>query len=99
MQKEISTGKEIYDLVCGDLELEGILLPDGSTVTSEFEDGSFCAGAYEEMLRAYSRLCDRLGTEEWADEDVETVITQLRRIQKYIALRMFDYGIALSHRQ
>ncbi len=82
----------IYDLVCGNYDLQAHPLPAYPAVKSEFEEGSVCAEAYSRMLDAYSRLCSRLGSEEWADADVEVVINELMDIGKHIALRMYDYG-------
>lgn len=85
-----TTGVRIYDLICGNLEER--FAPDSCLFPNEFVEGSFCAQSYNRMLEAYSRLCVRLGVEEWSDEDVEIIIDELMGIGKHLALKMYDYG-------
>ncbi len=82
----------IYDMVCGNYALELNPLPEYPAVKNEFEEGSACAEGYSRMLEAYSRLCDRLGVEEWSDVDVEVIINELLAIGRHVSLKMFDYG-------
>ncbi len=56
--------EQIYELICGNLALEEIVLPDRGKICSEFHEGSVCECAYQRMLAAYSRVCARLGVEE-----------------------------------
>ncbi len=90
------TRQYIYDLVCGNLEEQDT--PESRVIQNEFAEGGECTRAYSEMLDAYSRICQRLGTEEWNDPDVEIVVNELLRIGKHIALTMFDYGALFGNR-
>ncbi len=91
--------ERIYDLVCGNVTMGETSMPERDLVQSEFVEGSDCANAYSRMLEAYSRICARLGVEEWADADVEIIINELMGIGKHISLRMFDYGVLFGRRE
>ena len=41
------------------------------------------------MLKAYARVCDRLGVVD-EDEDVEVIIESLLSIQRILCMEMFD---------
>ncbi len=93
MEKDSEFRELIYDLVSGNLTLSEPSIPESEIVKNEFEEGSECANAYGRMLEAYTRLCERLGSPEWNDRDVEAVINELLSIGRHIALKMFDYGL------
>ena len=77
--------ERVYESLCGQLVHP---LPD---VEDAFEEGKLCDRKYAEMLEAYQRLCHRLGVGD-EDEDVEVIITNLNRIQRKTAYRMYYYG-------
>ncbi len=90
---EVSDFREhIYNLICGNYTLHMDHLVVNTVVKDEFAEGSDCANAYSRMLDAYSRLCQRLGTEEWENPDVEVIINELTSIGRHVALKMYDYG-------
>ncbi len=94
MKKEEAAFREhIYNLVCGNLNLEIGFVPESDVVKNEFAEGSPCALSYGRMLDAYSRLCTRLGVQEWEDADVEVIINELLEIGRQIGMKMFDYGM------
>ncbi len=64
-------------------------------VENLFEEGSECDCAYSQMLDAYARLRDRLGVEN-EDADVEQIIDALRKIEKIISMKMFEYGVKFA---
>ncbi|MBQ4092716.1 MAG: hypothetical protein IJN34_08880 [Clostridia bacterium] len=72
--------------------LQGTLCNPHPQVESLYEEGMPCEGWYAEMLAAYGRLCDRLGVAD-EDDDVEIIITCLRRIEREVAFQMFRYGV------
>ncbi len=93
METSVPLHDLIYDLVCGNLDLTKIFIPESQIVVNEFSEGSLCMEWYHQMLAAYSRLCARLGVEEWNDSDVEDIIHLLMNIERHIALKMFNYGV------
>ena len=60
-------------------------------VENLFADGMPCAEAYEQMLKAYERLRDRLGTVD-EDADAEVMINALLNIFLRMSMKMFEYG-------
>lgn len=60
-------------------------------VENLFAEGGECDRAYEQMLEAYARLRDRLGVAD-EDADAEAIIDSLLKIQRLIAVKMFEYG-------
>jgi hypothetical protein len=58
-------------------------------VENQFADGMECDILYGQMLEAYGRLRDRMGTED-EDPDVEIIISNLLRIQRLLCLKMFE---------
>lgn len=72
--------------------LQGTLIAPHPEVKNLFEDGMPCEKWYGEMLDAYLRICNRLGVSDEEDEDVEIIITCLRRIERETAYQMFRYG-------
>lgn len=89
----------IFDLVCGNLNVDENSVPESALVKNEFEYGGKCDLAYDRILDAYSRLCARLGVEEWADSDIEIIIDELMSIGKHTALKMFEYGLYFGRRE
>jgi len=71
--------------------LQGTIMDPHPQVESLFEEGTDCDRWYGEVLEAYQRLCHRLGVGD-EDEDVEVIITNLNRIQRKTAYRMYYYG-------
>ena len=61
-------------------------------VENLFEEGSECERAYSEMLEAYACLRNRLGVEN-EDADVEMIINSLLKIERLVAIKMFEYGM------
>ncbi len=84
--------EHIYNLICGNYTLQMDHPVESTIVKDEFTEGSDCANAYACMLDAYSRLCQRLGTSEWEDPDVEVIIHELAFIGRHVAMKMYDYG-------
>ncbi len=99
MIEESEFRKRIYDLMNGNWNLRDYPVPEARVVSSEFEPGSECAIAYQQMLDAYSRLCRRLSVGEWEDTDVEIVIGSLLAIGRHLALKMFEYGVLFARRE
>ena len=60
-------------------------------VENAFSGDSYCIKRYGHMLRAYERLCERLGTGE-DDADVEVIINAFMDIQQELCYRMYRYG-------
>ncbi len=89
--------ERIYNLICGNYNVEECPIPESSVVTDEFAEGSYCSLAYSRMLAAYSRICLCLGVEEWNDSDVE-VINELLDVGRYTSLKMFDYGVMFGRK-
>ena len=89
-----SFAERVYDTLCDNL-VETERVPG---VENLFTEHSACEIAYEEMLDAYSRLCQRLQcTAE--DPDVEIILTQMRRIQKITAMKMYECGKKFGNQQ
>ncbi len=75
---------KIYETMLGLLESEAQV----SGVENAFEEGSPCAGAYEDMRNAYERLCARLGAAN-EDPDLDLMVEKMEFIQKELCRRMF----------
>lgn len=82
----------VYDLVNGLLDLEEYPIEESKAVKNEFEEGSYCATEYSKVLDAYQRLCKKLGVAELKDDDVEIIINSLFHINRYVSMKMYDYG-------
>ncbi len=93
MVNELSFREKIYDLLTGAYDLDSFPVSESKIVEYVFFEGSFCDTAYCRMLAAYSRLCQRSGSKEWEDPDAEVMISQLMSIGKFLALKMFEYGV------
>lgn len=86
--------EQVYGFLFGDL-IPSYTLP---WVENIFEPGKPCHEAYGEMLRAYERLCERLGEAD-EDQDVEIIINSLLRYSKIRAKEMFKYGMQYQKMQ
>ena len=64
-------------------------------VENAFADGKPCDNYYTEVDRAYERLRSRLNVED-EDDDVETIISAMLSIQRYLCFRMYEYGNQLG---
>ncbi len=78
----------VYDLLCGQVDMQTHPVPLGYIVNSAFTDGAPCDILYDQMLDAYSRI-----SPDQNDPDVEVIINNLLEIQRHIALKMFQYGV------
>lgn len=85
--------ERVFDLLCGEIDLERYPVPESKFVKSAFEEGSFCSNAYEEALTAYSNLCKRLKEPNFEDPDVERIFNNLRAISKHLCMEMYRYGV------
>lgn len=81
----------VYDSMLGLLEDEYAL----PWVADLCYPGSEYCRAYDEMLGACQRLCDRLGGLD-DDGDVETVRRAYERMQELLARQMFAAGAAYA---
>lgn len=84
----------IFDLMNGSLDLEQYPVKESKIVKNEFEEGAFCAKAYNQIFDASCRLCRRLGVEE--DKDIEIILDNFERIIEHMAVRMYEYGSLFS---
>ncbi len=85
-------GERVWDLLWDNIDPEVCPMPESNWFTSAFYDGSTCDEAYADMLKAYGRLCHRLGVEPWNDSDVQQIIDQMLKIAKHVGVQMFLYG-------
>ena len=83
-----SFAEKVYD------SLNGFLIHPMESVENAFVDGSFCDRKYSEVYDAYESLLIKLKTKE--DDDVETIINSMMEIQRYIGLKMFEYGMKFA---
>ena len=60
-------------------------------VENAFAEGAPCAVLYRQIYQANQRLCARLGQTD-SDPDVETIIDSFLEINKYLCLKMYQYG-------
>ena len=72
--------------------LIGELMEPIENVPNAFEPGSYCDEQYQEMLKAYARVRDRLGVAD-EDEDIEVIIESLLAIQRILCVEMFDLAM------
>ncbi len=91
--------EQVFDLVTGNHDLTRYPVSGAEYVKSEFEEGSYCFIAYQQMLDAYSSICERLQAEEWNDKDVEVIIGNLLSIGKHLSMKMFAYGVFFAKRE
>lgn len=63
---------------------------EGRFIESEFEEGKYCQLRYQEVYEAARRICERLDVDE--DEDIEKIIDSLLDMQRYLCIKMYDYG-------
>ena len=78
----------VYQTVIGEMQPDFEL----TGVEDAFAPGSMCDNAYEEMLRAYEHIRNRLGVRD-EEPDVETILHCMSVIQKEIAYQMYRYGV------
>ncbi len=83
--------EDIYDTLTGVID-EPFQVPG---VENLFVEGSECMNCYSEAIAAYGRLCARLGV-EGEDEDIETIINSLLRIERKVGMKMFEYGVKFA---
>ena len=83
-----SFAEMVYD------SLNGLLIHPMSSVENAFAEGEFCDLRYSEVYDAYENLRLKLNVDE--DDDVETIISSMMAIQRYIGLKMFEYGMKFS---
>lgn len=88
--KRFSLKQRVYDLMCGEIELDSCQVDESEYVTNEFAPGTFCNQAYEDIFEANERLCERLGVAE--DADIEFIINRCLEIAKHLSMKMYDYG-------
>lgn len=81
----------IYDLMNGVLVLDQLEESEKLEVKDEFLPDSYCSKLYEEVYQAKVALCKRLNVQE--DNEIETIISNLMDIGKYLSMKMFDYGM------
>lgn len=81
------TAQRVYD------SLSGVLLKEYCVpgVEDVFMEGKPCAELYRGILKAYERLCSRLGTVD-EDVDVEVIINGFMEINRIIGIKMYEYG-------
>ncbi len=76
---------DVYETMLG-LREPGSQFPG---VEDAFAEGELCADAYDQMRRAYSRLCQRLGV-FGEDRDLNLMVDSMERIQKELCRRMYS---------
>lgn len=86
-----SFSEDVYMTLWGEL-LEGYRVKG---VPNLFEANSFCEQQYYQMLDAYERLRERLGSDD-EDKDVEQIIDSLLSICREVSLQMFECGKRLG---
>ncbi len=77
----------VYDSMSGNL-LEEYCVPG---VENAFDEGKPCAELYGRVLKAYERLCLRLGESD-EDTDVEVIINAFMEINRIVGVKMYEYG-------
>ena len=85
---EMTLPEQVYDCLLGQTERNITL----NWVENIFTDGSAYDHNYGEVLDAYERLCQRLGTGD-EDADVEIIINSMLDNEQIVALKMFEYGM------
>lgn len=82
------------------LTLTGNLIPSYRVpgVEDAYAKDAFCLKQYSKMLDAYERLCERLGTGEEEDDDVEIIINSLLDIEKCLSMKMYEYGAIFGNK-
>ena len=79
------------------LTLNGELIPAYCVpgVENAFAEGAYCLNKYKDIMDAYGRLCERLGVMD-EDDDVEIIIDSFLDIERYLCLKMYEYGATLE---
>ena len=88
MKEKMSLEKQVYLSLLGQLNPEYTL----DWVENIFTEGSDYDRRYGDVLDAYARLCQRLGTDD-EDADVEIIINAMLENEQNVALKMFHYGL------
>lgn len=93
MQKDSQAFKDmVLDLATGQWDLAAYPVDESRFVQNEYEEGGVCAALYDEMRAAYDRACARLGRPGADDRDLDIIVSCLRRIERYMCGKMYDYG-------
>ena len=87
----MSCKEKIYDMMNGQLAGMETLQIGDFLVEDEFAEGKECGELYAKVYAANRRICRRLKTEE--DPDVESIIDNMFRITKILAMKMCDCGV------
>ena len=79
------------------LTLNGYLIPSYCVpgVENAFAEDSYCMNKYKEVMDAYARLRKRLDVVD-EDDDVEIIINSFLDIERYLCLKMYEYGATLE---
>ena len=85
----------IYEIMNGSYDMENSTIPETMIIKDEFEEGSFCAQAYEDIYQAKQRLYERLDVE--SDQDIELIIYKMQNISRHMCMKMYDYGKFFSY--
>lgn len=85
--------ENVYEAVCGEYADKADYVIQNVRIQSEFAEGKLCSEAYKRVYEANRRLCERLGVDE--DPDVEMIIDSMFDISRFVAEKMFAYGVVL----
>ena len=84
----------IYEILIGEslqeLHQNGIAMQ----IENLFEKNSECDKLYEAVYEANRTVCAKLGVEE--SKEIETILWNLDKIQRIIAMKMYDYGCQIA---
>lgn len=80
----------VYELMNGSFDLETYPMEESAFIKDEFEEGSFCEQAYENVFESCQRLKRCLSDIEY--NEVESIIMNLQAIGRYLSMKMYDYG-------
>ncbi len=81
----MSQFEDIYETMLG-LRILQACVPG---VENAFAEGTLCDRAYEDMRRAYERLCMRLGVTD-NDKDLDDMVYAMEAIQQDLCRRMYE---------
>lgn len=82
--------KMIYQIVCGELDTDKVILPEGIQIENEFEDGGKCDQLYNQVYESESYLFKKAGAAE--KNEVEKIISCMNSIAEILAITMYRYG-------
>lgn len=80
----------VYELMNGSFDLETYPMEESAFIKDEFEEGSFCEQAYENVFESCQRLKRCLSDIEY--NEVESIIMNLQAIGRHLSMKMYDYG-------